>query len=254
MTEILIGIITALIGGFIGTFLGSYLISKRQERKMSKTRKIAIKALDIIKGYIEKGQPITNAENEFNRQFSIPEKRAIIVALHKLGISIGVAVNETFNISKICFVKKNIDVKTIDDIKTQINNGYCDNLFYVDPDTIFSTNSLFTLRNVAKKYVTEVLSKSTLNIKENKIDFESGWEKNFTLGELKSLLVFNEQVNVPINFDGNGKPLQNRIESLQKDIDLGLFDTYLTWNYEIYFNVKYQNQVINEIKNPPIKF
>ncbi len=254
MIEILIALITALIGGFIGTFLGSYLISKRQERKMSKTRKIAIKALDIIKSYIEKGQPIKNAENEFNRQFSIPEKRAIIVALHKLGISIGVAVNETFNISKICFVEKSLDAKTIDEIKIHIKNGYCDNLFYVDPDSIFSTNSLFTLRNVAKKYVTDVLAKSNLDIKNKVITFENGWDTIFSFGELKSILVFRDQLNEPSFFDNSGNPLKDKIESLKKDIDLGLFDLYLTWNYEIYSNVKYQNQVINEIKNPPIKF
>lgn len=256
VSEWLIPLLTAVVGGGIGTFLGSWFILKRQETKMVKVRNIAIKALSIIRRYIEKNQPIRNAENEFNNQLSIPEKRSVIVALHKLGVSIGVSANETFDINKICFVDKEIDLKTIDDIAKQIKDGYCDNLFYIDPDSQFSTSSLFTLRNVAKKYVTEVLSKSSLtrNDNVNIYNCELGWEKKFTLGELKPILVFSEQVGVPLNFDENGKPNPDKMKTLLKDIDLGLFDSYLMWNYDMYLNVKTQNNLVQKLNTPnPIK-
>jgi len=255
MNELLVNIITALISGFIGTYFGSFWISKRQERKMSKTRLIAVKALNIIKKYSQKNKSLRSAENDFNTSLSVPEKRAIIVCLHKLGISVGIAVNETFNINSVCFIDKIVDKNTIDEMINQIKNGYCDNLFYLDPESQFSTNSLFTLRNVAKRYVTEVLSKSYLKRENNISTFncESGWEKLFTLGELKPILIFSEQVGVPLNFDDSGKPDPNKMQSLLKDIDLGLFDSYLMWNYETYLNVKNQNKMVNNIINPPIK-
>lgn len=254
MNEILINIITALISGFIGTYFGSLWISKRQERKMSKTRLIAVKALDIIKKYSQKNKSLRSAENDFNTSLSVPEKRAIIVCLHKLGISVGVAENETFNINSVCFIDKIVDKNTIDEIINQIKNGYCDNLFYLDPESQFSTNSLFTLRNVAKRYVTEVLPKSTLNIENNIITNNPDWYKSFSIGEMKSIMVFREQMADVLIFDNKGNPKSDVIVSLQKDIDLGLFDSYLMWNYETYLNVKNQNKMVNNIINPPIRF
>ena len=54
-----------------------------------------------------------------------------------------------------------IDKDEIDGIVFQIEKGYCDNLFYQDPDSYFAANyTLFAMRNAGKKYVKEILLKS----------------------------------------------------------------------------------------------
>ena len=69
---------------------------------MKKVRAIVIKALDVIKKYSK--QSYMNAESDFNTSLSITEKRMVIVALHKLGIPMGVPANEVFDIRKIHFL------------------------------------------------------------------------------------------------------------------------------------------------------
>ena len=44
-------------------------------------------------------------------------------------------------------------------------------------------------------------------------------------------------------FDKNGQPIKEKIEVLLKEIDLGLWDSYLLWNYENYQSVMAQIQM-----------
>ena len=163
MLTIIISVLTAAIGGLIGTYFGARFMRIPEEKNKKNIREIAIKALDIIAKYAKKSY--REAENEFNNTLSITEKRTVIVALHKLGIPFGVPYNELFNIKKIYFVDKEIDKEEIDGIIMQINNGYCDNLFYLDPDTYFASNyTLFAMRNAGKRYVSEILSKSKVRL------------------------------------------------------------------------------------------
>ena len=99
MNEIIIAFLTALVGGLIGTYGGARFLNLREDYKMKKVRAIAIKALDVIKKYSK--QSYMNAESDFNTSLSITEKRMVIVALHKLGIPMGVPANEVFDIRKI---------------------------------------------------------------------------------------------------------------------------------------------------------
>ena len=48
-------------------------------------------------------------------------------------------------------------------------------------------------------------------------------------------------------FDKNGEPIKEKIDTLLKDIDLGLWNSYLMWNFENYQSVKAQM-----ICNPPV--
>ena len=41
-------------------------------------------------------------------------------------------------------------------------------------------------------------------------------------------------------FDENGQPIKEKLDTLIKDIDLGLWDSYLMWNYEAYQSVMMQ--------------
>ena len=181
------------------------------------------------------------------------EKRTVLVALHKLGIPIGLPSDEAFNIRKIYFVDTIIDEEAIEDIILQVNKGYCDNLFYLDTDKHFTANyALFALRNAAKKYITEVLAKSTLDVSQNIMSSPISWENLFSLGELKSIMVFKDQVNIPLNFDERGNPRKEKMESLLKEIELGLWDIYLMWNFEAYQNAKNQLQLGRLFINLPI--
>ena len=250
MANIIIALLTALIGGLIGTYFGARFLNMREESKMQRVRDIAIKALNLIKKYAK--QSYRNAENDFNTSLSITEKRMVIVALHKLGIPIGVPSNEVFNIRKVFFVNTTIEEDEIDGIILQINKGFCDNLFYIDPDTYFAANyTQFAMRNAGKKYVSEVLAKSRVNVATNQLIEPIDLGTIFSLGEFKAIQVLRDQVRDQMYFDKNGLPIKEKIESLLKDIDLGLWDMYLMWNFEAYQNVKAQNQMGQFISNLP---
>lgn len=251
MESIIIALLTTALGGLIGTYLGAYFLNNRGEKKMKNVRAIGIKALEVLKKYSK--QSYRNAENDFNTSLSLVEKRTILVALHKLGIPIGCPSDESFNIKKVYFMDAIIDKDDINNIISQVKSGYCDHLFYLDPDTHFTANNaLYALRNAAKRYVNEVLAKSTLDRQQNMMTSPSDWELLFSLGELKPILVFKEQVNIPLNFDNNGLPKAEKIESLIKEIDLGLWDSYLMWNYEAYQNAKNQIKMGELFSNFPI--
>lgn len=250
MANFIIALLTALIGGLIGTYFGARFLNMREESKMQRVRDIAIKALNLIKKYAK--QSYRNAENDFNTSLSITEKRIVIVALHKLGIPIGVPSNEVFNIRKVFFVNTTIEEDEIDGIILQINKGFCDNLFYIDPDTYFAANyTQFAMRNAGKKYVSEVLAKSRVNVATNQLIEPIDLGTIFSLGEFKAIQVLRDQVRDQMYFDKNGLPIKEKIESLLKDIDLGLWDMYLMWNFEAYQNVKAQNQMGQFISNLP---
>lgn len=250
MANFIIALLTALIGGLIGTYFGARFLNMREENKMQRVRDIAIKALNLIKKYAK--QSYRNAENDFNTSLSITEKRMVIVALHKLGVPIGVPSNEVFNIRKVFFVNTIIEEDEINGIILQINKGFCDNLFYIDPDTYFAANyTQFAMRNAGKKYVSEVLAKSRVNVATNQLIEPIDLGTIFSLGEFKAIQVLRDQVRDQMYFDKNGLPIKERIESLLKDIDLGLWDMYLMWNFEAYQNVKTQNQMGQFISNLP---
>ena len=250
MANFIIALSTALIGGLIGTYFGARFLNMREESKMQRVRDIAIKALNVIKKYSK--QSYRNAENDFNTSLSITEKRMVIVALHKLGVPIGVPSNEVFNIRKVFFVNTTIEEDEIDGIILQINKGFCDNLFYIDPDTYFAANyTQFAMRNAGKKYVSEVLAKSRVNVATNQLIEPIDLGTIFSLGEFKAIQVLRDQVRDQMYFDKNGLPIKEKIESLLKDIDLGLWDMYLMWNFEAYQNVKAQNQMGQFISNLP---
>lgn len=243
MNELMLALLTAFVGGLVGTFCGALFLNVRENCKMKRVRAIAIKALNVIKKYSK--QSYRNVESDFNTTLSITEKRIVIVALHKLGVPMGVPTNEVFDIKKIYFLDKIIDKDEIEGIIYQIEKGFCDNLFYQDPDTYFATNyTIFAMRNAGKKYVNEVLSKMIINpeTKQYKEPYND-LSQIFTLGEFKAIQVFREQIRDQMYFDEKGNPIKERLDSLLKDIDLGLWDSYLMWNYEAYQSVMAQTKM-----------
>lgn len=248
METLLLSLLTAVVGGLIGTYFGAKFVQIGGENKIKKVRDIARKALNILARYAK--QSYIEAENEFNNTLSITEKRTIIVALHKLGIPIGIPYNEVFSIKKIRFVDKIIEKDEIEGMIMQINQGYCDRLFYLDPDTYFASNyTLFAMRNAGKKYVSEILSKSKVDVDKNILIEPVDLGQVFSLGEFKAIQVLRDQVRDQMYFDKNGQPVKEKIDSLVRDIDLGLWDSYLMWNYEAYQNTKVQIQMGQFINN-----
>ena len=246
---VLVPILTAGVGGWVGAYFGNKYREDKESHEKEIVRNIAVKALNILKSY--SGKSYREAEGEFNKSMSIAEKRTVVVALHKLGIPFGVPSNETFNIREIHFVDVLVNENDINDIVHQISKGYCDNLFFIDPDMYFSSNfTLFAMRTAGKKYVKEILAKSKVNTETNVLAEPAELGTVFTLGEYKAIQVLREQVRDQMYFDKNGEPIKEKIESLLKDIDLGLWDSYLMWNFENYQSVKARIQMGQMICNP----
>lgn len=248
---VLVPILTAVLGGWVGAYFGNKYRKDRESHEKEIVRNIAIKALNILKSY--SGKSYREAEGEFNNSMSIAEKRTVVVALHKLGIPFGVPSNESFNIREVHFIDIIVNQNDINGIINQITKGYCDNLFYIDPDTYFASNfTLFALRNVGKKYVKEILAKSKVNTETNVLTEPAELGMVFSLGEYKAIQVLREQVRDQMYFDKNGEPIKEKIDTLLKDIDLGLWDSYLMWNFENYQSVKAHIQLGQMICNPPV--
>ena len=127
-----VDIIIALASALIGTYFGTYFLAKREEKKVNKVRTIAIRALDIIKGYSKHNGTYDKACQELNMKLNIAEKRAVIVALHKVGLPIQIPANAPFDIKNIQLSNDVIDKDLLDDAKTQIGHGHCDHLLYED--------------------------------------------------------------------------------------------------------------------------
>ena len=163
---VLVPILIAVLGGWVGAYFGNKYRKNKESHEKEIVRNIAIKALNILKSY--SGKSFLEAEGEFNKSMSIAEKRTVVVTLHKLGIPFGIPSNETFNIRDIHFVIIPVNENDINGIILQITKGYCDNLFYIDPESYFASNfTLFAIRNSGKKYVKEILAKSKVNSETN---------------------------------------------------------------------------------------
>lgn len=240
----LLPLISGAMGAIIGTYGGSYFLYRRTERKTERIRDIAIRGLDIFKKYAKKSYKET--VSQFNTDLNISEKRAVIVALHKLGVPIKVSTKDVFDIRKIEFYDKPIDKDEIDDMIEQIKRGHCDNLFFMDVESYFISNlRIKAVREIGKKYVDEVLKKSSLNSQEQKVTYPFEWVKDFTPGEIQTILVLISRVNNPDYFRGDGSPDKNKMEALINEIEIGLWDSYLFWDYEAYQNIRSQNSLAN---------
>lgn len=241
---ILLSGLTALIGAFIGVFGGTFLIKKNKETEMEKIREIAIKGLNVIKKYADSNNTYCNAQDEFNTTLKIAEKRAVLVCLHKLGIPIEWPVENAFDIKKIRFLPQSINKGEIEGMVIQINSGHCDNLFFLNVDTYLTENAkIKTLRSIGIKYVTDVFSESEFKLETNKIVFPENWFGKFSYGEVQSIMVFRMIVMDAYFFDNQtGKPKVETLNQLKKDIELGLWDSYLQWDYSAYENMLVQKE------------
>ena len=119
--EIIINVLLALLSAFLGGYFGAWFQHSFQNRKVNKVRKIAIKALDVFSRYAKQGQTFDKATSEFNNSLDVVEKRAVLVALCKLGIPVVKPINDLFQIEDMKFEHKLIDKDTLELMKGQVN-------------------------------------------------------------------------------------------------------------------------------------
>ena len=247
LNTVLLSAITALIGGFIGTFLGTFLITKKSEIKMKMVRKVAIKGLDIIKKYASDKLTYCNAQDQFNKDLNIVEKRTVLVCLHKLGIPIENPIENEFDIKNIKFLQQKINEDEIAGMKIQINEGHCDHLFYIDVDTYFTENTrIKSIRNIAQKYITDVFAKTKRDA--DFLKYPENWVMKFSHGERRVIGAFIDSIVAYEYFDKiTGEPITERIEQLLLEVKNGLWDGTLQWDYNAYQNILAQRRSAEEL-------
>lgn len=245
----LLPLISGAIGALIGTYGGSYFLHWKQEKKIKNVRAMAVKALNVFRACAKKSYIET--ANEFNNKLNISEKRAVVVALHKIGVPFEISTKDDFDIKNLRLKDIIIDRDEIDAMIQQIEKGNCDNLFFIDIESYFTSNlRLNAVRNVGKKYVEEVQSKSRVEKDApNTIVSQPDWHKAFSPGELQIIFVLRIQLaNVDYFLpDGNADPA--KMKTLIREIEIGLWDNYLFWEYESYQNIRAQHNLANIIQN-----
>lgn len=247
----LLPLISGAIGALIGTYGGSYFLHWKQEKKIKNVRSIAVKALNIFKEYAQQKKNYTDSANEFNTKLNISEKRAVVVALHKLGIPFEAPTKETFDIKNIRLKDIAIDKDEIIAMTVQVNKGNCDTIFFTDIESYFTTNlRINAVRNVGKKYVEEVHAKSWVEKeKPNTIVNPVDWYKQFTPGEFQTILVLRTQLANTEYFSQNGRADLNKIKDLIREIEIGLWDNYLFYDYESFTNIQAQHNLANVVQS-----
>ncbi len=242
-------LISGAIGALIGTYGGSYFLHWKQEKKIKNVRAMAVKALDVFKAYAKKSYIET--VSEFNNKLTISEKRAIVVALHKIGVLFEMPTKDAFDVRNLRLKDIVIDKDEIDGMIQQIEKGNCDNLFFEDIESYFTSNlRLNAVRNVGKKYVEETLSKSYLRRgTPDQIVRPDDWYKSYTPGELQTIFVLSKQLANSSYFLSDGKIDREKIGVLIREIEIGLWDTYLFWEYESYQNIRAQYDLASVIQN-----
>lgn len=243
----LLPLASGAIGALIGTYGGSYFLHWKQEKKIKNVRSMAIKALNVFKEYAQQKKNYTDAANEFNTKLNVSEKRAVIVALHKLGVPFETPTKEALDIKNIRFKEISIDKDEIAAMIVQIDKGNCDNQFFIDIESYFTSNlRLNAVRSVGKKYVEEVLANSFIETSNpNNIIYPESWFKSFTPGELQTILVLRFQLTNTDYFASNGRPDLVKIKALIREIEIGLWDNYLFWDYDSFINIRAQNNLAN---------
>lgn len=243
-------LISGTIGALAGTYFGAFLIWKKQEDKINKIRLIAQKALNLIKDYARDRNTYKMVSQQFNNELTVSEKRSILVALHKLGVPIEIPAKDIFSVKNVSFMSREIDKEEVLGMIQQIKKGNCDHLFYLDVDSYFTSNiRLNSIREIGKKYVKEVLSKSKFDKEKDEITFPEIWVKEFTRGELNIILVFKNQLNCSYYYDSHGDPDKEKITQLITEIEIGIWDNYLFWEFEAYQNVISQKNLADTVAN-----
>lgn len=235
----LIPVATTIIGVIVGGFWNHWANTRDQEKKLEGLRGLALKALDVFEQYAENQKTYKDAEAEFNTKFNLSEKRAVVVALYKLGVPFDMSVDSESSLKELGFLNNKVDIHEVISMKEQVAKGNCDDLFFKDIDAEFGDRRrILRLRNVAVRYVNDVLLNSPAE--NGQLLLPSGWMDKFSFCELYNLMVFQGIVRDSSLWDERGKPKVEKMTQLVKDVESGMFDQYLLLEYHSFLNIKQQ--------------
>lgn len=236
-----------LIGAGV-TILSNILIDKRNYKKL---RDIAIESITIFEKYANKSYDYSR--NEFNSRLDRTKKRMILVLLSKLGIPIVSGIKNSFDIDNVEFDKNQIiSLIELHNIKEQINSGNCDNLFFIDSEEYFNKDTTRNYRrSLAIRYVEKIFSTSTLDIDKKTVKFKVKNNEVFSVGEIYAIDVFIAKLLNPDYFDieDKTKPSEQIINKLINEINIGIWDSYLSCTSEAYCNIILQADAAKKIVN-----
>lgn len=246
--EIILVLIATAIGAAVGGWFGSLYTARNEETKSLKKRALALKALNLFEKYSK--QSYKAAAPDFNTTFNTSEKRAILVLLDKIGVQIEFSIIGGFNINTVSFKDKVIDKDEIENMKSQVESGNCDNFFFSDVDLYFNKNmQTRALRSIAIRYVQNVLCNTTFDKKTGIQQSKDGWNLEFTPGELNCVLVFRKQACDGFYYDEKGIFKKSSEELLISEIKQGIWDKYLDWDIGSYLNLYSQKNLADTISS-----
>ena len=220
-----------------------------QNKHLYTLRKLSIRALKEIRRFSQGKNTYKKAEGLFNTEFDLAQKRAILTALFKVGLPIDIPKYGNINISNIEFQDVIIDKDLLDGMISNINHGYCDKYFDEDISSFISTEvRTGLLRDLAKRFVDEVVAKSTLDGLQ--VNLPGTLLTRFTNGERRALVVFRESVLDESYYDMSAKrPDLEQLEILKREVDMGLWDNVLTKDPFDYMHVKKSFQILTYQEN-----
>lgn len=230
---------------FLGVWGGSTVWYKFKEKEKKRVRDLASLAIDKIIPYEKIGSgSYRGAKRVFNSTFNIAQKRAILVALHKLGLPIAIPAEGKFLIKDVNFLDEKINKCNLLDIQRQINSGYVDSLFFIDPDDYFNEDlRIKTLRNLAKRYVNEVMRYSHISEDGREAIFDINFYTIFSYFEANAILVFREKTLSDLYYKQDKTIDIEKLERIIVDIDSGLCDMYFNIDLVSYNNIVNQNKI-----------
>ena len=247
--------LSGAVGALIGTGFGAILIHWLSRGSTRAVRKLAKSALDVFSDFAKNGQKYADAAKTFNNKFNIAQKRAVMVALHKVGLPIVIPEDGSFEYANVKFEKSTIDKDFVADMKNNIKKAYCDEYFYEDFSAYISKDArINAMRKIAVRYVNEVLAKSSLDENKN-VHYPDNWLSKFSLGEKRTIYVLHKTV-LDESYYAQGLPLDSQMQKLINEINVGIWDSVLQTDYIAYENMINQKNLadymLQQIPQPPI--
>lgn len=256
--KIIAGVVSVIVSVLLSTAIAIY----REKNQNNGVRQIAVNILELFLNYAKSNNTYDVAMHDFNNKFTIPEKRAVIVALHKIGIPVAIPTSSLFNISSIEFLSKTIDRQEIKGMIEQIKKGNCDRLFHADVESHFTEGfKMRKIRDIAKRYVSNVMALSSITRNTDNplftIKSPDAWVDKFTTGEIKTILTFIQQLADSSYYDSQGNIKTDEIKKLTQEVECGMWDNYLLWDNAAYQNLLTQKksseaniQLLNYLQQP----